>query len=99
MSKIGYLLLGILAVIAIVFAAGMLSAAEPSQEFTVGNSTFVLLPVEFAGSLVQKKLAMETVQKFEKTHPELVVLCWNPSYIVSGMNVAIDGVYIYHRPK
>ena len=99
MKKIRYALLGILAVVAIVFAAGMLSAAEPSQELIIGNSTFIPLPVDYAGNLAQKKLAMETVQKFEKSHSELVVLCWNPSYIVGSMNVAIDGVYIYHRPK
>ena len=99
MKNIRYVLLGILAVIAIVFAAGMLSAAEPPQEITVGNSTFVPLPVDYAGNLAQKKLAMEAVQKFEKAHPELVVSCWNPTYVVGSMNVAIDGIYIYHRAK
>lgn len=99
MKKVRYVLLGILAVAAIVFAAGLLSAAEPPQELTVGNSTFIPLPVDYAGNFAQKKLAMEAVQKFEKAHPDIVVLCWNQSYIVGSMNVAIDGVNIYHRPK
>lgn len=78
---------------------GVVSAASEPQEFTVGNSTFIPLPVDYAGNFAQKKLAMETVQKFEKAHPELIVSCWNPTYVVGSMNVAIDGVSIFHRHK
>ena len=75
------------------------NAASEPQELTIGNSTFIPLPVGFSADLPQKKLAMEAVQKFEKAHSELVVLCWNPSYIVGSMNVAVDGVFIIHRHK
>lgn len=65
---------------------------------TIGNHSYIPLDsYNLWGEEVE--IFLKTLQKFEENNPGLEVLSWHPKWFLSAGYVAIQGLWVTHRPK
>jgi hypothetical protein len=63
---------------------------------TKGNHTFLPLPLQKGVAGVHHEIILEVLDKWERTHPELEMVDWDPESSSAGTTL---GLWIYHRPR
>lgn len=73
---------------------------DSSNTITVGNNSWVAINI-FDTPAKDATLILEILDKFEKTHPELIVLDWKieKNQDTHGTSAYIFGLWIHHKPK